>query len=83
VRTPRWRYVYWLDAPEQLFDLERDPEEFHDLGRDESTAETRRDMRGRLLDWFTRRKRRTSVSHDFVEAGTDRHKQAGVFFGQW
>ena len=83
VRTERWRYVHWLDAPEQLFDLQADPEEFHDLGRDESSAAVRHELRETLLDWFTRRKRRTSVSHAFVEAGTNRHKQAGVFFGQW
>lgn len=83
VRTDRWRYVHWLDAPEQLFDLQADPEEFHDLGRDEGSSAVRRELRETLLDWFTRRKRRTSVSHAVVEAGTNRHKQAGVFFGQW
>ncbi|MFP5404931.1 MAG: sulfatase-like hydrolase/transferase [Gammaproteobacteria bacterium] len=83
VRTARWRYVYWLDAPEQLFDLEADPDEFQDLGRDAGTSEVRAELRDQLLDWLARRKRRTSVSHAFVEAGTNRHKQAGVFFGQW
>lgn len=83
VRTERWRYVHWLDAPEQLFDLEADPEEFHDLGRDPATEAVRAQMRERLLDWFERRKHRTSVSHRFVESRTNTHKKAGVFFGQW
>ncbi|MFM7009250.1 MAG: sulfatase-like hydrolase/transferase, partial [Betaproteobacteria bacterium] len=41
MRTDRWRYVYWLDEPEQLFDLEKDPQELHDLGRDLGYVTTR------------------------------------------
>lgn len=37
IRTERYRYVYWLDAPEQLFDLQADPQEMQDLGRDVSS----------------------------------------------
>ena len=32
LRTDRWRYVYWLDEPEQLYDLQADPEEFRTWG---------------------------------------------------
>src|SRR5690606_10953698 len=28
LRTDRWRYVYWLDQPEQLYDLQSDPDQF-------------------------------------------------------
>lgn len=83
LRTPRWRYVYWLDEPEQLFDLAADPEEFHDLGRDESTAAVRRQLRDTLLDFLARRRHRTTVTDAQVERGTANHKSAGVFFGQW
>lgn len=82
-RDARWRYVYWLDAPEQLYDLQADPDEMHDLGRDPSTASVREQMRDRLLDWFARRKLRITVSDEEVERGTAAHKRAGVFFGQW
>ncbi len=41
LRDERWRYVYWLGEPEQLFDLQADPDEFHDLGRDAATAALR------------------------------------------
>ncbi|HSV57670.1 MAG TPA: sulfatase/phosphatase domain-containing protein [Variovorax sp.] len=34
IRNARWRYVYWLDEPEQLYDLEADPDQMNDLGRD-------------------------------------------------
>ena len=83
IRTGRWRYVYWLNAPEQLYDLQADPQEFHDLGRSASHAGVRETLRQQLLDFLARRKHRTTVTDAFVESRTNRHKQAGVFFGQW
>lgn len=82
-KSARWRYVYWLDEPEQLFDLQADPAEMNDLGRDASTAPVRSALRDGLLDWLTRRKRRTTMTDGAVEQGTAAHKKAGVFFGQW
>jgi arylsulfatase A-like enzyme len=83
LRTARWRYVYWLDEPEQLFDLQADPDEFHDLGRDASSELVRTEMRCRLLDFLARRRHRSTVSDEAVERGTGAYKKAGVFFGQW
>jgi len=83
VRTDRWRYVYWLDEPEQLYDLHADPGEFQDLGRSSAHAQVRADMRERLLEWMLRGKTRTCMSDAAVAAGTNAHKRAGVFFGQW
>ena len=83
LRSTRWRYVYWLDEPEQLFDLEADPQEFHDLGRDASSAVVRAQLRTQLLDFLARRRHRSTVSDESVERGTGAYKKAGVFFGQW
>lgn len=83
LRTARWRYVYWLDEPEQLFDLDADPEAFQDLGRDDTTAAVRAALRDQLLDFLARRRHRSTVSDALVERGTNTYKQAGVFFGQW
>jgi arylsulfatase A-like enzyme len=83
IRTARWRYAYWVDEPEQLFDLEADPHELQDLGRDEGHASVRAAMRERLLDFLARRKHRTTVSDEFIEQRTNQYKKAGVFFGQW
>lgn len=83
LRTDDWLYVYWQDEPEQLFDLRADPDQFHDLGRDAGTEAVRLQFRERLLDWFSRLKRRTTVSLEQVEKGTNAYKKAGVFFGQW
>ena len=83
VRTDRWRYVYWLDEPEQLYDLQADPDEFQDLGVSADHAPVRAQLRERLFDWMLRGKRRTTMSDAAVEQGTNAHKRAGVFFGQW
>jgi arylsulfatase A-like enzyme len=83
VRNARWRYVYWLDAPEQLYDLQADPDQFVDLGRDAGHAAQRQQLRNELFDWLARRKRRTTMSHAQIERGTGAHKRAGVFYGQW
>jgi arylsulfatase A-like enzyme len=82
-RTERWRYVHWLDEPEQLFDLQADPQEFNDLGRDASTSAVRAAMREKLLGFLARRRHRTTLTDAQIAAGTAQHKRAGVFFGQW
>jgi arylsulfatase A-like enzyme len=83
LRTERWRYVYWLDLPEQLYDLQADPDEMHDLGRDLVTADVRSQLRDRLLGFLAARRHRTTVSDAQVDAATAGHKRAGVFYGQW
>lgn len=83
LRTASHRYVYWLDLPEQLFDLRSDPNELIDLGREASTEATRRELREKLLDFLARRKHRTTVSDEQIVQRTATHKSAGVFFGQW
>jgi arylsulfatase A-like enzyme len=83
LRDARWRYVHWLDEPEQLFNLQADPQEFNDLGRDASASAVRAAMRERLLGFLQRRRHRTTLTDAQIAAGTAGHKQAGVFFGQW
>jgi arylsulfatase A-like enzyme len=83
VRTERWKYVHWQDLRPQLFDLRADPQEFADLGDDTGHEPVRREMREHLLSWFTRLKRRVTVTDGGVDAGTAAHKRAGVFFGEW
>jgi len=83
LRDERWRYVHWLDEPEQLFDVQADPQEYHDIGRDASTAAVRAAMRERLLGFLARRRHRTTLTDAQIEHGTAQHKRAGVFFGQW
>lgn len=83
VRTDQWKYIEWQDMRPQLFHLQSDPSEFNDLGADPELEDVRRDMRERLLQWFARGKRRTTVTLDDVKNSTATHERAGVFFGKW
>lgn len=83
IRNEKWYYVYWMDLPEQLFDLENDPLQLQDLGCSPSYEGVREQFRQQLLEWFSRLKRRATVSYTQVKEGTDAYKQAGVFYGQW
>lgn len=84
VRTARWKYVHWTDGfRPMLFDLAADPQEFRDLGADPALEGVREAMRDRLLAWFTGLKRRTTLTWAEAEFRTDRHKAAGVFYGEW
>ena len=84
VRDARWKYVHWSSGHRpQLFDLAADPAEFHDLGGEASHEEVRQAMRDRLLAWFSGLKRRTTLTWAEAELRTDRHKAAGVFYGEW
>ena len=38
IRMGKWKYVHYVGHPPQLFDLEADPEEADDLGRDPAHA---------------------------------------------
>ena len=41
IRHARWKYVHYVNYPPQLFDLESDPDEAHDLGESPAHAEVR------------------------------------------
>lgn len=48
LRQGRYKYVHYVDYPPQLFDLEADPEELHDLSRETGYRGVLRDGEARL-----------------------------------
>ena len=83
VRTARWKYVEYEGYRPQLFDLEADPAEQHDLGGDAAHEATRRDLHERLFAWLRSRKTRVTLSDQEVENRTDTHRERGYRFGVW
>ena len=84
IRDTRWKYIHWTSGmPPQLYDLAADPDEFHDLGTNPALEGVRASMREHLLDWATNLKCRTTLTWAEAEFRTDRHKAAGVFYGEW
>ncbi|MGE3064541.1 MAG: alkaline phosphatase family protein [Hyphomicrobiaceae bacterium] len=82
-RDRRWKYVYYERFPPQLFDLDSDPHELHDLGRSPAHAAVRDDMKDRLFHWLLNRKTRVTISNELIDRLTGSAKQRGYRFGEW
>lgn len=55
IRTESWKYVHrYPDGPDELYDLENDPDERANLADDAGYAGRRRTLRGELENWFDR-----------------------------
>lgn len=52
LRNNRWKYCYFHDHGEQLFDLENDPGEWNNLANDEASSEMRDGFRAEILSRF-------------------------------
>lgn len=83
VRDAHYKYVHWQGFGPQLFDLQADPDEFVDLGRDLSHEAIRSRMHARLADWHGGLKQRVTMDDANVASRTDAHRKWGVFFGEW
>ncbi len=83
VRTERWKYVEYEGFRPQLFDLDADPAEQHDLGESAEHATIRGELHDRLFLWMRNRKMRITLSDAEVESRTDTHKERGYLFGVW
>jgi choline-sulfatase len=49
VRTDRFRYTFYPEDGDQLFDLEKDPDEQHNLVADPEYASIREELRDKLM----------------------------------
>ena len=83
VRTARWKYVRFEGLPPQLFDLQGDPDELCDLGRDSSQHAVHSEMERLISAWRARCRNRTAMSDEEVLARGDRAKVGGVRIGEW
>jgi len=84
VRDARYKYLHWQGYAPQLFDLQEDPQEFHDRGTDPALQATRDAMQQRLLDWLAARRHRTTETLAQVEARTHAHERMmGIQIGRW
>lgn len=81
----RWKYILYEGFRPQLFDLETDPREQHDLGEVEEFAAERDRLKDLLFKWFRQRKTRTTLTDDRIKAMFGGWNQAkrGVYVGYW
>ena len=74
VRSGKWKLVYYHGERPQLFDLETDPRELHDLGADAAYAAVREQLTQRVLaDW----------SPDYVESARKKQSAEESLIKQW
>jgi hypothetical protein len=77
LRDRRWKFVHFEDLPPLLFDLEADPQELDDLGRDPGHAAVREQMLVRLFEWLRARRRFPTIEPAAIEAWNRREREAG------
>lgn len=83
VRTARWKFIFYEGFRPQLFDLDADPHEQHDLGTSPAHAELRREMEERLFTWLRARKTRVTVTYDQIDQRPKGADAEGVTIGLW
>jgi arylsulfatase len=52
VRTDRWKYCYYPEGYAELYDVQSDPGERHNLAGSAETHATEEDLRTRILNWL-------------------------------
>ncbi len=82
-RSERYKYIHYDGHPAQLFDLQNDPLEFKDLGRDPGYASVRQEHVGFIFDWMRQRRNRVTISDDSIRQRSTPAATGGVIIGQW
>ena len=83
VREKKWKYAYFNGFDPQLFDLENDPKELNDLGKDPKYSATRERLFRKLFEWISERQIRNTLSKDEIASRTGSSKKRGYLFGVW
>jgi arylsulfatase A-like enzyme len=52
VRTKRWKFNYYPQGYQELYDLENDPSEFNNLANEPEYRKVVEEMKGHILDWL-------------------------------
>jgi arylsulfatase A-like enzyme len=83
VADKRWKFVHAKGFRPQLFDLQNDPQEFHDLGADAAYAVVIQKFYGHLTEWALRDAQRTTKSdHQIIET-RGKSRRRGILLGVW
>ena len=66
-----------------MFDLEKDKDEFNDLGQSKDHQNILNQMKDILLERLTDRKNRTAADDEFVLKERDYSEDGGIMIGVW
>ncbi|MDH1334985.1 sulfatase-like hydrolase/transferase [Comamonas thiooxydans] len=79
----RWKYVHCLGFAPMLYDLQEDPQELRDLGRDPGPATVRERMKDLMLDWSAGLRNRAAIDEEQMRALTGKSARQGILIGFW
>jgi len=85
LRNHRWKFILYEGYRQQLFDLENDPQELNDLGKDPSHQVIRSQMENELFAWMRQRKHRITITDKHIDQmfSGDSQLKRGVYLGFW
>ncbi|MEK7344665.1 MAG: sulfatase-like hydrolase/transferase [Pseudomonadota bacterium] len=82
-RSERFKYIHYDGFPAQLFDMQQDPQELHDLGRDPGYSTVRDEHLGWIFDWMRSRRNRVTISDEDIMRRANPAAAGGVIIGEW
>ena len=84
IRDKHYKYIYWQGYQPQLFDMQNDPHELHDLGTDPDYEDVRQQLKEALFDWKGNLKGRASEAYAQVAKRTNAHERMmNILIGRW
>ncbi|TFL11264.1 phosphonate monoester hydrolase [Pusillimonas caeni] len=83
----RWKYVLFEDYRPMLYDLQADPDEFHDLGASQQPehVQARARLHEALFRWSRQPRQRVTVADEAIESieVQPRISEGGILIGYW
>ncbi|MGI9410567.1 MAG: sulfatase-like hydrolase/transferase [Hyphomicrobiaceae bacterium] len=79
----RWKYVHIEGMDPMLYDLESDPDEFADLGRDPAFEADRQRLREEIFAWSRKPACRITATDDQIRARSGGEFKRGIKIGFW
>lgn len=79
----RYKYVHCMGFKPMLFDLQEDPQERVDLGRDAGYGVVRSQLSEQMLDWTAGLKNRVTVSEKTLKQRQGKAGGVGILIGYW
>ena len=83
VTDGQWKYIYAKSLPPMLFDLENDPHEYNDLGRDPAYEGERRRLHEAMSRWTLRVHNRITITDERIAEIADRDLENNIPIGYW
>ncbi|MFT7600809.1 MAG: arylsulfatase A-like enzyme [Acidimicrobiales bacterium] len=85
LRGERYKYIVSDVGPNLLYDLEDDPEEFHDRIDDPGLAPVRSEMHDQLFEWFRMRRHDATATAAMADRASTPGSLAnrGILIGYW